>query len=130
MSAAQPERVIRLTGVYHADGGVLGELRYVVGKLRGVAHCALCDITHGALGKKRAFAAWQRALPVPFALVHLNERSPEVARVTERRTPALVAHTARRIVLLLGPDELELEGSLEAFRGALARALREQGLRL
>ncbi len=130
MSAAEPERILRLTGVYHADGGLLGELRYVVGKLRGVAHCALCDITHGALRKKPEFSAWERALSVPLELVHLNERSPEIARVTEGRTPALVAHTARGLVLLLGPDALELEGSLAAFREALARSVKEHGLRL
>ncbi len=129
VSTAEPERILRLTGVYHADGGLLGELRYVVGKLRGVTRCALCDITHGALRKKPAFAAWQRALPVPLALVHLNERSPEVARATAGRTPALVAHTARRVVMLLGPGELELEGSLEAFSKALTRAVTEAGLR-
>ena len=33
-------------GVYHADGGIIGELAYVWGKIRGTAHCALCDITH------------------------------------------------------------------------------------
>ena len=39
-------------GVYHADGGIVGELRYVFGKLRGTAHCALCDITHSYVSEK------------------------------------------------------------------------------
>ena len=45
-------RYIELVGVYHADGSLLGELRYIWGKLRGTAHCTLCDITHGRLSEK------------------------------------------------------------------------------
>ena len=41
-------------GVYHADGGIVGELRYVFGKLRGTAHCALCDITHSYVSEKKS----------------------------------------------------------------------------
>ena len=31
---------------YNADGGIVGEVRYVIGHLLGTAECALCDITH------------------------------------------------------------------------------------
>ena len=37
----------RLVGVYNANGGIVGELSYVLGKVKGSAHCALCDISHG-----------------------------------------------------------------------------------
>ena len=33
-------------GVYHADGGLIGELKYVAGALFKGQHCSLCDITH------------------------------------------------------------------------------------
>lgn len=130
MIESSAARITKLTGVYHADGGLLGELRYVVGKLRGQAHCALCDITHGRLREKPRFAAWRAALPVTLELVHLNERDESVARVTGSRTPALVAHTdAGALIVLLGPDELELDGSLTRFEGALADAIAARGLR-
>ena len=32
-----PASIRELVGVYHAEGGVLGELRYVLGKARGTA---------------------------------------------------------------------------------------------
>jgi hypothetical protein len=58
-------RYSELVGVYHAEGSLLGELRYVWGKLRGTAHCALCDITHGRLSEKSAFKSLRERLPVP-----------------------------------------------------------------
>jgi hypothetical protein len=39
-------RPIRLTGVYNANGGIMGELAYVLGHLVGARECNLCDITH------------------------------------------------------------------------------------
>ncbi len=114
----------QLTGVYHADGGVAGELAYVVGRLRGTAHCALCDITHGALAAKREWRACAASLPVPIELVHRNERSPEVEAFTSVRTPAVVAHTDLGLVEVLGPDALDaLGGDVEAFRAELEARL-------
>ena len=48
---AEPETLV---GIFDADGGLRGELRYVIDKLAGRGHCALCDITHGLnpLGKR------------------------------------------------------------------------------
>jgi hypothetical protein len=114
--------------VYHANGGIVGELAYVVGKLRGTAHCALCDITHGAVRMKPAFAALQQRCPVPVRLVHLNERPPELAKVSRGRTPCVVGESrvGGRAVWreLLAPDDLErCAGSVEAFETALGAAL-------
>lgn len=122
--------VTELTGVYQANGSVSGELRYVVGKLLGTAHCALCDITHGSVREKRGFVACREALPIPLRNVHLDERSPEVRRFTEGRTPCVVAHTREGLVLLLDAAALDAcEGSVSRFRDALDHALVEQGLR-
>ena len=41
-----------LIGVYHADGGPIGEARYVLGRMLGTAHCGLCDITHSPVRRK------------------------------------------------------------------------------
>ena len=41
---AQP--FVELVGVYDADGGIRGEVSYVVGHLLHRRECALCDITH------------------------------------------------------------------------------------
>ena len=63
-------------GVYHADGGIVGELRYVFGKIRGTAHCALCDITHSYVSEKKTMKECRSNSPVPFHLL-LHCRNPE-----------------------------------------------------
>jgi hypothetical protein len=95
-----------LVGVYHANGSWRGELTYLAGKLTGRAHCALCDITHGPLGRRKAFDACAATLPVAFELVHLDERTDHVTRISEGHTPCVLAHTGDGMVLVLGPDEL------------------------
>ena len=53
-------RYQELVGVYHADGSLLGEARYVVGKILGRAHCSLCDITHDMV-RKDVLRKWVQA---------------------------------------------------------------------
>jgi hypothetical protein len=115
---------IRLIGVYHADGGPRGELAYLLGKLRGTAHCALCDITHGVVavtGKR----AWKRlCADRPIEAVHLNERDERLRAFTDGRTPCVVAEVEGELRLLLGPTELEAcGGDVAAFARALDVAL-------
>jgi hypothetical protein len=62
---------VRVVGIYNADGGLSGELRYALDKVLGRSDCGLCDLTHGwnAFGKR----SWRdacRASPVPIELVH------------------------------------------------------------
>ena len=58
--------VVRLIGVYDADGSVLGELSYFVKARFGAAHCALCDITHGRVRERADWRACRDQLAVPF----------------------------------------------------------------
>jgi hypothetical protein len=115
--------------VYHADGGVRGELAYAVGRIRGTSHCALCDITHRRIWPKRGWADLVANLGVPFDLVHLNERSDEVHTASAGHTPCVLAHTDGGLVPLLNPDDLErLAGDLATFAAALRRAADSAGL--
>ena len=119
----QPAEII---GVYHADGGPIGELRYVIGKARGTTHCALCDITHGLVRRK---SEWNRScsdFDLPIRLVHLNERTAQEARACTLGTPTvLVRWTDGEVRPLLGPADLELEGSVTRFFDRLTAALNE-----
>jgi GAF domain-containing protein len=113
-----------LTGVYHADGSLLGELRYVVGSRLGRTHCALCDITHGRLREKAEWRAQRDRLGVPFRAVHLDERTPEERAASEGRTPCVLAHTPDGIHVLLDSDALEAcHGDPAALAAAIERAL-------
>ncbi len=116
--------ITALTGVYHADGTVIGELRYWIGARLGRAHCALCDITHGSVREKASWREARAGLTVPFRAVHLDERSPAEAAASEGRTPCVLAHTAEGIEVLLGPAELDAcEGDPGRLADELQRAL-------
>ncbi|MDM4718114.1 hypothetical protein QTQ03_00335 [Micromonospora sp. WMMA1363] len=120
----------RLVGVYHADGGLRGELTYLIGKLRGTTECALCDITHRGLGRKREWREFVPTLGVPVHLVHLNERNADIRAASEGRTPCLLAVTDAGSVLLLRPDELAaLDGSVSRFAERARAAAEAAGLR-
>jgi len=122
-------KILGLTGVYHADGGLRGELAYALGRLRGTAHCGLCDITHRGIARKREWDRLRDRLGVPVELVHLNERSEETERATAGRTPCILARTDGGYVLLLGPAELDAAGGdVAAFAAALHAAADAAGL--
>ncbi len=118
-----------LTGVYNAEGSLIGEVRYAIGKIFGSAHCALCDISHRGVKEKDEFRECRAGLPVPLVVVHLDERSPEVAGLTEGRTPCVVAHGAGAPFILLDAVRLEAcGGDVGKFQDALAEAMAARGL--
>jgi hypothetical protein len=119
--------VTEIIGIYHADGGPVGEAKYVLGKLLGRAHCALCDITHSPLRRKPAWDAMVERIGVPVRVLHRNELPADVARCAARSgTPVVLGRTQEgAIVTLLEPDQLEsVHGSVERFEQALQAALR------
>jgi hypothetical protein len=124
VSGPAPAPVLRLTGVYDANGSAAGELSYLIGRSLGVRHCALCDITHGRLREKEAWRAARRRLPVPVTAVHLDERDADERAASEGRAPCVLAHTADGVDVLLGPGELEAcAGDPERLVDALIQAL-------
>jgi len=104
-----------LAMVYDADGGVAGELRYVVGHLLGRAHCDLCDITHGGVRRKQAFDELVASLPVPVEVLHRDQQDAELAAATDGRLACIVARTAA------GPEVLVTRDELAACAGDVAR---------
>ncbi|HEX6955757.1 MAG TPA: hypothetical protein VF156_12840 [Agromyces sp.] len=109
-------------GVYDADGGIAGELAYVIGHLLGRTECALCDVTHTWRRKPE----WDRMvarLDVPFGLAHRNE-------VTDAAALAAIADAGLPVVLARDPsgawhpvlrraDLEQAAGSVDAFERML-----------
>jgi hypothetical protein len=116
--------IMEYIGVYHADGGLVGEAKYVLGHLLGRTHCSLCDITHSPVRRKKQWDAYVDSLGVPFRLYHLNEMPADVAAmVATTGSPVVLARTATDLVLMLGERQLDrLDGSVAAFAGELASA--------
>lgn len=110
--------------MYDADGGLVGEARYVVGHLLGTAHCSLCEITHSPLRRKPAWDAMVRRLGTPLRVVHRNERTASEAAACTAGTPTVLGRTADgRWCVLMTPADLELAGSVEAFEQRLRHRL-------
>jgi hypothetical protein len=115
-----------LVGVYHADGGPMGEAKYVIGRILGTAHCALCDITHSPVRRKPEWDRMVAQLGIPFTLLHLNEMDPDIAAAAAQHgSPVVVARLSDGTVApVLLPAELEgLHGSVGTFALALQGAL-------
>lgn len=108
--------VTELIGVYRADGGVRGELQYLIRHyLRGES-CSLCDITHSPLRRKAEWDEQVDALGIPFSLLHLNELDPALAEFVGDRAACVVAETPEGFVLLIDNDDLTaVDGSVAEF---------------
>lgn len=121
-------KVKRIVGVYDADGGLRGEIAYLAGKLAG-RHCTLCDITHSPVRRRREWDAYVATLPVPFEVVHRNERTRDIARATTGREACVVAECEDgSIVMLLESDELARAGDVVGLAQALESAVAAGGL--
>ncbi len=113
-----------LYGIYNAEGSLGGELRYVWGRLRGTAHCALCDITHRGVREKRSFKDCRGEISVPLELLHLDELSPALKDVVGSRAPCVVARSGDALRIILDDAALrECGGDVERFRRRLEEAL-------
>ena len=120
--------ITRLVGVYDADGGLRGELAYLAGKIAG-RHCSLCDITHSPVRRRQAWDAYSAGLPVPFDLLHRNERPEDIRAATTGKEPCVVAQTDDgRVVLVLDSDRLVEAADVAGLARELDRALAEQSL--
>ncbi len=119
-----------LVGVYHADGGPIGEARYVLGRILGTAHCGLCDITHSPVRRKPAWDRMVAHVGVQFDLLHLNEMPADVAAATATHGSPAVLARLRDGSLHLALDAAALDaarGSVEVFAAALRQALAANG---
>jgi hypothetical protein len=115
------QKPIRLIGVYNADGGVVGELKYFFGHLIGIAKCELCDITHSPIRRK---ASWDRLASelkaeygLDFALEHLNERSEAENKASAGREPCVLAeYPDGSLGMFLDRQELRVvDGNVDRF---------------
>lgn len=100
------ERVAEFIGVYDAKGSLRGELAYLLGKVAGRRHCALCDITHGTLRRRPEFDRAAASLGPPFTLVHLDQMGHDVATAVGGAAPCVLGRTDDGLVVLADGPEL------------------------
>jgi hypothetical protein len=120
----------RLIGIYNADGGIVGELKYFFGHLIGVAKCELCDVTHSPIRRKASFDKLAQDLKVEFGLEmdlkHLNERSEAEIRASSGQEPCVLAQYADgSLGMFLDRSELAVvKGDVAKFEGLVRARLR------
>jgi hypothetical protein len=120
----------RLIGIYNADGGIVGELKYFFGHLIGVAKCELCDVTHSPIRRKASFDKLASDLKAEFGLEidlkHLNERSESEIRASSGQEPCVLAQYADgSLGMFLDRAELSMvKGDVAKFEGLVRARLR------
>ena len=113
---------VRFTAVYNADGGIVGEVRYVIGHLLGTAECALCDITHSPVRRKPEWDRMLARVGVPVTALHRNELdAPLLAAMGQTPLPAVFAHRPDgTITVALSAEQLDaMGGSVSEFERAI-----------
>ncbi|GGK93400.1 hypothetical protein GCM10007382_11970 [Salinibacterium xinjiangense] len=114
--------IVGYTGIYNADGGIIGEVRYVIGHLLGTAECALCDITHSPVRRKPQWDMMVARLAVPVIVLHRNELDADLlAAAASTPLPAVFAHHADgTITVALSAQQLAgIGGSVTGFENAI-----------
>ena len=108
---SKPSRII---GVFKANGGLLGELSYILGHTFGLKSCELCDITHSPLRKKTEFKKLEQTIKsefdLDFKLVHMNQRTEKELLASKGREPCvLLEYSDGALSMLI--DWVELKSS-------------------
>ncbi len=112
---------VSLVGIYKANGGIVGEISYVLGHLVGARECNLCDITHSPFKKKSEFKKFEKQLfaefGIEFRLVHMNERTDRELASSEGREPCvLLEHEDGSLSMFLDYIELKAcDGRVSSF---------------
>ena len=107
-----PPVTSRLVGVYNANGGLSGELAYVVGHLLGRVECALCDITHSPVRQK---AEWKKLvadlrhdLGCELVTKHKNETTPQQHEASTGAEPCvLLERSDGSYEIVMSADDLQ-----------------------
>ena len=116
--------MIEVIGVYNANSTILGEVSYWIGARFGVAHCSLCDITHGLFAERKDWKSCRDRSEFNFSTFHRNDQPEAVRAAANDVTPVVVAFVNDKYQVLLGPQQIdECEGSPERLVAAITEAL-------
>lgn len=121
--------IVRLIGVYDAEGTLRGEAAYWIGARLGRRHCSLCEVTHGLFTEKNEWRSCRDGLPVPFDTYHRDDQPPQIRVTSENRAPVVVAETTTgHVVLLDGQRIEEADGDPHQLVELIEKAVNERSL--
>lgn len=112
-----PDRVIL---VYGGDSGLGAMLLDVLKKAVGREECALCEITYGPLGKRRAWRDCEARLGMVVDELHRDEL-PDAWNISGEELPCVLARTRSELprILVSRREILSCRGSVEALESKL-----------
>ena len=117
--------ITKLIGIYDADGGIFGEMKYFASKVFTNKHCSLCDITHGK--SRNEWEKCEKQLPLSIDFVHLNERNEAMKKYTDEATPCVIGKTAAGYITIISKKELkECNGNVKKFELLINQKLKNQ----
>ena len=98
----------KVIGIYNANGGFVGELEYIVGKVLKARHCSLCDITHGlSIKGKDEWIELVKSFPIPVETRHLNELDEDIYNLVKDNAPCIVYVDDNESKIILDENELD-----------------------
>ncbi len=115
-----------IIGVYNADGSVLGELKFTIGKITGKSDCGLCDLTHGwnPFGKP----SWRNACSASSAeieLIHRDEMTSTQIQVAGD-LPAVIVQLGETWRKLMSAEDISsFKGNSSGFLAEINRLVSE-----
>jgi hypothetical protein len=124
-----PRTIVRLIGVYDAEGTLRGELAYWMGARLGRRHCSLCDVTHGTFTEKGDWRRRRSSLPVRFDTFHRDDQPDVVRAASGDRAPVVVAELAEGVVVLMTDVRIRLaQGDPDRLVELIEESVAESGL--
>jgi hypothetical protein len=120
-TVSRPDRLIL---VYDGDSGAGAMLLDVVKKAVGKEDCALCEITNGPLGKRRAFRACEARLGVIVDELH-RDQLPHDWGISRADLPCVLGRVGtERPFVVVSRSEISLcNGQIDALEARLVAAL-------
>jgi hypothetical protein len=117
----RPDRLIL---VYAGDSGVRAMLLDVVKKAVGREECALCEITHSAVGKRGEWAACELRLGIAVDQLHRDEL-PASWKIDPAELPCILARRGEDVPrVLVSRDEIAAcKGRVEDLEHRIVDAL-------
>jgi hypothetical protein len=86
---------------------LIGEVSYWIGARLGVAHCSLCELTHGLFTQKSEWKTCAKELSVPFHTFHRNDMPADVLVALAGEFPAVLQRTAEGLSVILTKEALK-----------------------
>jgi len=109
----EPRKIIC---VYDAKGSFIGEITYLLKKYFSNYVCAMCDITHNNISKKREWVEKVKKYKYHITTMHIDEQTKNLREFTHNITPCVVGiYDGEKKILMNDEELLSIKGDVNLF---------------